>query len=44
MFHISGFRVQKYADKGGFSLSHKFYKVYALLLYGKPSLRQIPVL
>ena len=31
MMHISEFRVQKHADKGGFSLSLKFYIVYALV-------------
>ena len=31
MLHISEFRVQKYADKGGFPLSLKFYIVNALL-------------
>ena len=31
MLHISEFRVQKYADKGGFALSLKFYIVYALV-------------
>ena len=37
MLHISVFRVQKYAGKGGFPLSLKFYIVYALLLYGPVS-------
>ena len=31
MLHISEFRVQKYADKGGFPLSLTFYIVYALV-------------
>ena len=31
MLHISEFRVQKYADKGGFPLSLKFFIVYALV-------------
>ena len=31
MLHISKFRVQKYADKGGFPLSLKFYIVYAFV-------------
>ena len=31
MLHISEFHVQKYADKGGFPLSLKFYIVYALV-------------
>ena len=31
MLHISEFRVEKYADKGGFPLSLKFYIVYALV-------------
>ena len=31
MLHISEFRVQKYADNGGFPLSLKFYLVYALV-------------
>ena len=31
MLHISEFRVQKYADKGGFPLSLKFYIVYELV-------------
>ena len=31
MLHISEFRVQKYADKGGFPLSLKLYIVYALV-------------
>ena len=31
MLHISEFRVQKYADKGGFPLWLKFYMVYTLV-------------
>ena len=31
MLHISKFRVQKYADKGGFPLSLKLYIVYAFV-------------
>ena len=31
MLHISEFRVQKYAAKGGFPLSLKFAIVYALV-------------
>ena len=31
LLHISEFRVPKYADKGGFPLSLKFYIVYALV-------------
>ena len=34
MLHISKFRVQKYADKGGFALSLKFYIVYAFVFDG----------
>ena len=33
MLHIFEFRVQKYADKGGYPLSLKFYIVYALVFY-----------
>ena len=31
MLHNSEFRVQKYADKGGFPLSLRFYIAYALV-------------